>query len=237
MKPKEKEELQADFRRYGLRRRQWSMLLTTAALKYQQMGYPTKDLMLIEEVQESSKSLCDGLNFPPHLLGLIDPTFNNQNTALKSLYQDSIIPDANNYYDYWNRLFDAPAKGLKIVKDYSLLPVLQEDKESQARARGLLSASLNLEWKNGWLTLNRVLELLGEDTINGGDIYYNDWIDQNPNATLINASQAGAEPAKILQVMQGRNNDSGRWVRGVNAFWNSMTPAGYDLSKNGNGKH
>lgn len=231
MSAKQKEELQEDFRRYGLRRGQWSMLLTTASLKYQQMGYPTRELMLIEEVQEDSKSLCDGLNFPPHLLGLIDPSFNNQTLANKALYQDSIIPDANNYYSYYNALFQSEKNGINIIKDYTHIPSLQEDQESLGRARSYLSMALDLEWKNGWLTLNRVLELLGEDTIDGGDIYYNEWLSKNPNNAVV---QVAAPPAKILQVLQGRN-PNGQWNNGLTAIWDSITPGGTNL--NGNGKH
>ncbi len=235
----QKDELQKDFRRYGLKRGQWQVILTTASLKWQQMGYPTKDLLLMEEVQESTKSICDGFNYPPHLLGLIDPTFNNQTAAEKGLYQNSIIPDADNIYSYWNKFFDTEALGLNIVKDYAHIAALQEDRESLARARNYLSMALDMEWKNGWIKLNRVLELLDEDTIGTeGDIYYNEWLANNQASALVGAPPAiaggaGGNAPKMLQMMQGRDAD-GQFSAGVTAFWNSLFPNGQNL--NGNGK-
>jgi phage portal protein BeeE len=174
LRKEQKQELQSDFRRYGLRKGQWQVILTSASLKWQQMGYATKDLLLMEEVVESSKSLCDGLNFPPHLLGLIDPSFNNQNTAEKSLYQNSIIPDAENINEYWNRFFKTEELGLRIDKDFSHITVLQEDKEEAARARYIRNQALLIEYQNNLITANRWRELNGEDTVPGDDKYMSD---------------------------------------------------------------
>lgn len=168
---KAKKELQDDFRRYGLKNRQWKFIITTASLKWQQMGFATKDLMLMEEVQESTKSLCDGLNFPPHLLGLIDPTFNNQATAEKGLYQNATIPDAENINQQWNTFFKTEELNLKIDKDFNHIPALQEDKESSSRARYVGDHAYLVEFNNNLITLNRWRELLGEDTIPGEDLY------------------------------------------------------------------
>lgn len=172
LQKQEKEDLQRDFRRYGLRNRQFQVILTSASLKWQSMGYPTKDLLLMEEVQESTKSLCDGLNFPPHLLGLIDPTFNNQASAEKGLYQNSIIPDAENIYEYWNNFFKLKERNLLLDKDYAHIPALQEDKKFEAEARRLRNEALEIEFRNNVIHLNRWRELNGEDTVPGEDLYY-----------------------------------------------------------------
>lgn len=61
----EKEDLQRDFARYGLMKGQWKTIVTTATLKWQQMGSSMRDLMLHESVRENTISVCSGLNFPP----------------------------------------------------------------------------------------------------------------------------------------------------------------------------
>lgn len=174
MTPQEKDDLQRDFKRYGLRSKQLQVIMTTAALKWQQMGYPTKDLLLMEEVQESTKSLCDGLNFPPHLLGLIDPTFNNQESADKGLYQNCIIPDANNIYDQWSTAFGLYDLNLRLDKDFSHLPVLQDDKVALGEARWRLNQAYAIEWEKGLVTKNQWRVANGEDPVTGDDIYIGD---------------------------------------------------------------
>lgn len=165
MTEKQKEDLQSDFRRYGIKDHQWQFIITSASLKWQQMGVPTKDLLLMEEVQESSKSICDNLGYPPHLLGLIDPTFNNQNAAQKALYEDTIIPESNSIYGQWNTIFKTDELGLSIIKDYSHLAVLQEDKNQQATAEKAKTEALKMQFEMGLITLNDALEELGRDTI------------------------------------------------------------------------
>lgn len=170
----ERKQLQSDFRRYGLKNKQLQVILTTAALKWQQMGYPTKDLMLMEEVEESSKTICASYNFPPFVLGLKDTTFNNMNEAKKSLYNEATIPDAQNIYDYWNKFFKTKENKLVIEKDFSHVPALQEDKKDQALARKAMNDACLIEFQNNVITLNRWRELLGEDTVEGDDVYFSE---------------------------------------------------------------
>lgn len=216
----QKETLQRDFKRYGLKNRQFQVILTSAQLKWQQMGYATKDLMLMEEVQESTIQICGNLNFPPFILGLAKTTYNNMDAAEKDLYQNATIPDAESIYEQLSDWFELKAKyGIYLSKDYSHIPVLQEDKESQGRAMSYMTQSLDLQWKNDWITLNRVLELLGEDTLKtGGDIYYSQWLEQHPTTPAL---------TKMLSTVQYREPD-GRFS-GMTAYWDSRTPFGTNL--------
>jgi hypothetical protein len=164
----EKAQLQEDFRRYGLRSRQWHVIITQAQLKWQQMGYPTKDLLLMEEVEESTRALCAGQNFPPFILGLADTTYNNMNAAEKGLYQNATIPDANNYYDQMSTAFGLRVRNLRIDKDFSHIPVLQDDKKTLADARKSLNDALKIEWDNNILTLDEWRVKNGEDPLVDG---------------------------------------------------------------------
>jgi hypothetical protein len=172
MTPEHKEQLQNDFMRYGLKNKQWKFIVTTAAVKWQQVGVATKDLMLGEMIKEASMMICDGYNYPPHLMGLIDPTFNNQLEAGKSLYQNAIIPEAESNYEQWNNMFRTYDLNINMIKEYSHLPILQKDATAQATARKTLGEALKNEFLMNMITYNRFLELLGEDTRPGMDKYY-----------------------------------------------------------------
>jgi hypothetical protein len=175
LKPDDKQQLQNDFKtQYGIRKGQFRYIISPAAIKWQSMSVKTKDLMLIEEVVESTKSLCDSYGYPPHLLGLIDPTFNNQSAAEKGFYQNTIIPESESMDEEWNNFFRLTNSDLniKFETDFSHLPVLQEDEKSKAEARKARNEALSMEFLNNLITLNRWLELNGEDTRTGCDKYY-----------------------------------------------------------------
>jgi hypothetical protein len=172
IKDKDKKELQADFQRYGLRDQQWKFIITSAAVQWQQMGIPTKDLMLFEEIEDDVNMLTDSWGYPIDLMaGSQRKTYQNAPEAGKSLYQDTIIPEADNLYDTWNVVFDTANNKCRLEKDYSHVSVLQENKGEQATARKTLGEALIYEFDNNFITYNMVLERLGEDTISGMDKY------------------------------------------------------------------
>lgn len=172
MTPAEKKEVEDAFKGLGMQRWQSQAIITSANVNVTPVGFDAEKLRLHEEITESSKAICDGFGFPPHLLGLLDPTFNNQNAAEKGLYQNTIIPESESDCDQWNEIFNTSEYGIKITRDFSHITVLQQDKKEFAGARKTLSESLEKEFKNNWITYNRVLELLDEDTVEWGNIYY-----------------------------------------------------------------
>ena len=201
----EKERLQADFRRYGLRSRQWHVIITEASLKWQQMGYPTKDLLLMEEVEESTRALCAGQNFPPFILGLADTTYNNMNAAEKGLYQNATIPDACNYYDQITTAFKLRERNLHIDKDFSHIPVLQDDKKTLADARKSMNDAMKIEWDNNLLTLDEWRRKNGEDPLTDGrgGLYKYQYREQYGWTETTITGQAQANPGAAGTAGQG----------------------------------
>lgn len=177
MDPNAKEQLQQDFRRYGLKNHQWQFIITSASLKWQQMGVATKDLMLFEEIESDTMAICDGYNYPYQLLSSAKgTTFSNLNEGKKLLYQDATIPEAEAIYEQWNQLFDTERFNLIIDKDFTHVAVLQEDQLQAAQARKARNDAFLIEWQNDLITRNRWLELNGEDPLpTDGDLYYSEW--------------------------------------------------------------
>jgi hypothetical protein len=169
MSNNQKEELQQEFRRYGLSNHQWQFIITSASLKWQQMGISTKDLMLFEEIEADTMAICDSYNYPYQLMSSAKgTTFSNLNEGKKLLYQDATMPEAESMYEQWNQLFNTEAYGILIDKDYGHVAVLQEDKAQTAQARLTLNEALTIEFQNGLITLDDWLEKLGEDPLPNG---------------------------------------------------------------------
>lgn len=206
---KSKQQLQADFKtQYGIRKGQFRYIISPAAIKWQSMSVKTKDLMLVEEVLESTKSLCDSYGYPPHLLGIIDPTFNNQNAAEKGFYQNTIIPEAESMDEEWNNFFRLPEleEKIRFETDYTHLPVLQEDEKSKAEARKIRNEALQIEFQTNLITLNRWLELNGEDTRSDdfGGLYYYQLLDAGWRF-----GSSGSTPGNSQQNNSNQENNSG----------------------------
>lgn len=171
----EKENLQNQLQRYGLTRGQWQYVLTSQNLKWVPIGSNIADLQLSPMKLEAIKELCDGLDFPFPLSAFSDQsTFNNIRTADRILYQNAIIPDSLNIVEQLNEGLKTPENNIEFIISYDHVPALQDsDKEKGDGRKALGDAAIN-EFKNNLITKNRVLEILGEDTIPGGDIYYTD---------------------------------------------------------------
>lgn len=169
--------LQDQFRNYGLKNNQWKFILSEASVKWQQMGVPTKDLMLFEEIEDDIMRICDSYNYPYRLLS------SNKANSLggsdlkefkKLLYEDAVIPEADSMYEQWNNFFELDKVGLRIEKDYSHLAVLQEDDLKKAQARLQRNNALQIEFFNNMITLNMWLAKNGEEPMEGdtGTKYY-----------------------------------------------------------------
>lgn len=179
----QKTELQSDFRRYGLSQTQWQFIITNASLKWQQMGVATKDLMLFEEIEDDIARCCDSFNYPYELMSSTKGvTFSNKKEAKQLLYQDAIIPEAGMLYGQWNNFFNTRTYNIRLDKDFSHIPVLQEDALQAAQARKARNDALLIEYQNDLITMNRWLELNGEDTRPDGNRYYSE-IKRDQNET------------------------------------------------------
>ena len=187
----EKKDIEDQFRKYGMRRGQRQFIFTSAALNWQAIGQPVKDMMLFEECQESTMSLCDSYGYPYRLLSAEkSASYNDVKEFKKMLYEDTIIPESLASYEQWNNFFDTEAYNLHIERDYAHVNVLQEDKLKQAQTRYTLNRAVVSDYQNDIITLNRMRELMDEDTTPDGDKYYSEVKKNNTNGTETQTGQA-----------------------------------------------
>jgi hypothetical protein len=165
LKSGEKEQIQKDFSRYGLVGQPYQIIISDAKLKWQQMGFATKDLMLFEEVQDDIDRLCDSYGWPPELLARSkDTTFDNKKQARKDVIDNTIIPESYSRMQQFTEIV-APDDTISIVNDYSDLMVFQEDEKLKSEARMAANLAAEKEYKNGLITKNQWLQRLGEPTV------------------------------------------------------------------------
>lgn len=119
---------------YGNGENQSKVIITSASLNWQPMTFPTKDLMLFEEISADLMSIIDTYGMNEYLFSKEKgSTFANLNEGKKMAYQDTIIPYANDFAQKLTDFFKLSEKNEKIVLDYSHIEVLQENEKAKAQ--------------------------------------------------------------------------------------------------------
>lgn len=204
----EKEALQNEFLRYGLRNDQWKFIISQAAVKWSQMGVPTKDLMLFEEINDDIMRICDVYNYPYPLISQErNNSLGGSNTDPNKvlLYQDTIIPETTSICKQWGSFWGLDELDLDIIKDFTHVPALQEDEQKRAQARKTRNEAYQIEFYNNLCTLDEWRIANGDDPIGGeigGKYYY------ELKASGVAFGQGNAQPAAQQPVdAQGQQND------------------------------
>lgn len=178
LKEDQKKQLQEDVKRqYGIQRGQWRYIIAPAAMDWQAIGKPTKDLMLFEEIIDDIMRLCDGYNYPSPLLNSEKgPSVSNTAVYQAQIYTDGIIPESQDIYEQWEAYLNLDKFNLTMTKDFNHIQVLQENKKEQGQALLYLNQSLMLLWAQDLITANQILEANEMDLVTGWDIYMSDFI-------------------------------------------------------------
>lgn len=153
LKENEKLEVQEDFRKYGLGKDQYQVIITNANLKWQPMTFPTRDLMLFEEIEDDVRQIADNYDYPMYLLGFkAGSTFSNVGEAKKSLYQDTIIPEAEGWAEVLTSFFELEESGLKLSVFYDHLDIFQESEKERAEAFKVKNEAFKIAYELGVVT-------------------------------------------------------------------------------------
>jgi phage portal protein BeeE len=129
----ERERIEKEYNRaYGVNNDQSSVIMSQSNLRWQPISYPTKDLMLFEEVDADFKTIIDmyGLNDNLFSFGKAS-TFSNLYEGIKLAYQDTIIPDAKDEVESLSNYLKLPDNEY-LEADFSHLAILSEDGSKKA---------------------------------------------------------------------------------------------------------
>jgi phage portal protein BeeE len=156
-----------------MKKNQWQLIITNAALSYQQMAMPVRDMMLLEMQTADVMTIADAYGYPSVLLANEKgTTYSNQEGAERKFYQDVIVPECENYTEQLNDMLQLDLKGIGISYDYTWLPSLQEDEKLKASVRLIQGKAVIQEFQANAITWNEMREGLYLDTVAGMDKYY-----------------------------------------------------------------
>jgi hypothetical protein len=140
MTPEEKQQIQKDW----IKRNKDQLVITESDVQWTPMSYPTKDLMLFEELTEDKMALIDAYGLSYYLFSQSKgATFSNVRDGMRMSYQDTIIPETEQMYATLSHQLGLTDQGLLIVPDFSHVAVLQDDENQKANAMNLRADAVN----------------------------------------------------------------------------------------------
>jgi len=171
--PIEKDTIQKAYNEnYGLLKKQWKVILTDASLRWQQMTFNVKDLMLFEGIEENIKRISEAFGYPYELLGNVNGvTFANKKEAKSWHYQDIIIPIAQIYSEKFTQFFGLEKD--RIYADFDHIEVLKESESEKAITIQRKIDAYSKAYQDGAISLEEYRLGLGYDEVITGTTMYN----------------------------------------------------------------
>lgn len=160
MRPGDKEEVQNEFKKYGMLKGQKRAIITNASLSWQKMGSDVSELRAFEEVNEDSHRICDAYGLSIDLFSREKgSTFENKKQAEKAAYQNTIIPEMSEWLDAINGHFNMKDNRMFVAK-WDHLAVFQADKNESATALNSAVSALNTAFQSGIISKDEYREQL-----------------------------------------------------------------------------
>ncbi len=110
---------------YGVDGTQMKTIITSANMSYTPISYPTRELMLTEQIDANAMVILDALGVNRNLFN--NSTYENLKHGLVTTHNDTVVPDADGFTQALSKFIGVP-EGYRLVLDYSHLPYLQADK-------------------------------------------------------------------------------------------------------------
>lgn len=161
----EKKKLQSTFQNnYGigtnnLGEDKMRIHITDAPLTWTPMSYPTGQLLLLEQIDANFLTIIDHFGLNVNIFSSKNQTFENVKNAIIQCYQDTIIPEADQFTQAFGKFIGIEEK-YKLVADYSHLSILQSDKSREAVTFSTASSALNQLVSGGILSKEQAAFIL-----------------------------------------------------------------------------
>ena len=139
MTPEEKKQIQRDW----FRRQKDELIITESQVDWKPMSFPTKDLMLFEELNADKIAIIDTFGMSLNIFSTEKgATFTNVRDSIRMTYQDTIIPETQQMYDAIGQQIGLNDEGLKLIAEFDHLPVMQDDEVAIATTMKLKAETL-----------------------------------------------------------------------------------------------
>lgn len=152
LKPEEKKELEDQYiNNYGINKGQSRIHISGSDLDWKPFGYPTKDLLLFEEVDANFLTIVDHYGLNVNIFSSKNATFENVKQAIIQVYQDTIQPEADLFTQALGKFLGIP-EGTRLIASYEHLSIMKENKAKGMNAIEMMVSALTQAVAGGILT-------------------------------------------------------------------------------------
>lgn len=150
---------------HGISDKQRKILMTNASLLWQPMSYPTKEMMLFEEVSDDFRIIIDNYGMDEALFAIggagesAGTTFENKSMAEKRVYEDTIIPEGEDLARGMSDKMNLKP-GEQLILDYSHLAVLQEDQAQKSKVKKNKAETVKILKETGLYTDSQIRDIV-----------------------------------------------------------------------------
>lgn len=171
-------------RTYGIGDHQAAVAVSSKALKWNSASYPTKDLLLLEQIDANKRAIIDLYGANDNMFSRDKgSTFTNVEQGERLCYQDTIIPIALDLANGLAKRWGILDRGEKLELTYDHIPVLKEHKAKQVKIiKDIVSLPIPDEGK-----VNILTEELGLSSIVAESIME----PEEENEATVGAGEAG----------------------------------------------
>jgi hypothetical protein len=158
MTPEERQKIQRDW----YKRQKDELIISEANVNWQPMSYPTRDLLLFEELTADKLALIDAFGLSFNLFSSEKgSTFTNVRDSIRMVYQDTIIPETQQFYNSIISQFGLDKEGYHLKACFDHLPILQSDERENAETQKIRVESLRMIQEMGLnLDENQIREFI-----------------------------------------------------------------------------
>jgi phage portal protein BeeE len=163
MTPAEKKRIQDEYiNRYGIGANQQRVILTEADLDWQPMTYPTKDLLLFEEVDANAMTIIDAFGLNVNIFSSKSATFENVRQGILLCYQDTIVPEAESFTQSISTYLGLPS-GVRAAASYEHVAIFKDVNQKNRYAIGNVITAIQNAVQAGFITQDQAINLMATE--------------------------------------------------------------------------
>lgn len=147
---------------YGISNSQRKVMLTSAQVKWTPFSYPTKDLLLLEQMDTYKQVIVDFFGLNINIFSSKSSTYENVKNSILLCYQDTIIPEADQFMQSLTPFIGVEA-GFRLVASYDHLTIMKESKLKGMAALQQIVATLDQAVTGGLLDGQKAIDILSNE--------------------------------------------------------------------------
>lgn len=165
--PGEKEQIREEYNTvYGLGGDKYPVAIIDTDTDFIRTSMSIQELQPFDETLQDAISIAGAFSIPAQLVPRKDnSTFNNQQTAERSVYYNIVIPEAKSFARSLTRFLGLENSGLYLDVDYSDVDALQSGNKERQETLNIISVKCKNEFLSGVITLNDWRAQIGESKV------------------------------------------------------------------------